>query len=452
MTDTYPMLRALRTHLSDVQVFGGLDPAVGFEPFNPTHAEWPLARVECRTTDHVSAVVRIASDHRVPVSVCSGREDIYARNSRSGHLVLDLRHLADARFDKRSACVKVGGGVTTKMMLSALPTDVVTPTVTSANAGVVGAATGGGYGLLCGSFGLACDALVGAEVVLANGEAIIAGADDDDDLLWALRGGGTGFGIVTKARFATHRCGHMLSAEIGVPLHAASDALLMVQALLDQQPVNLALLPLLTMDERGEVTLILTCLWNGPEAEGHDIIAALAGLKHANLLDCGRKPYRDTLDDGSMWPWGSHWTFDTRLIARLTPDIVRRIIDLASAMPGPGCTIFFHDFHGRAASAAEADTAFRLRSDHFVMAATAFCLAGDDETAARQEAWIRLVATGMESLALPGGYINFLGPHEADRAEAFFGTNAARLRTLKRRYDPDDILQAVTGRFPSARE
>lgn len=220
------LARTLRAHARDACVFGGRDdPGVDFGPWNTLRAERPLARMECRTGEHVSTALRVAADRGVPVSVCGGREDVHGRTSRSGFLAIDLRRMDAARYDAGDGTVEVGGGVTARGLLAALPADRVTPTTVNADVGVVGAVAGGGYGALSGRHGLACDALLGAQVLTPDGRWRDASPAGDPDLFWALRGGGSGFGVVVSARFATHILRHVLHAQIQFALTAARPAL-----------------------------------------------------------------------------------------------------------------------------------------------------------------------------------------------------------------------------------
>lgn len=437
---------ALRSHADGPTIFAGLDEGVNFEPWNGARAEWPRARIVCRTVDQVSTAVKIASDHGVTVSVAGGRSDVFARNSRSGQLVVDLREMNRAERTSYD-WVSVSGGTTTSQLLASLPAGVVTPTVTNLNVGVIGAAAGGGYGLLSGSFGLACDALLSADVILADGRLVHADQDENTDLFWALRGGGTGFGVVVNARFATYPCASVFSANVAVQLRDAHASLLAIQSLLDEHSVRLGCLPLFVKDADAEPVLIISLVWNGPEVEGQSILAQILDTSKGVVISSGMIPYRETVGDGAFFKWGEAWTCETGTIARLDSNVATSLIDLVADMPLPDATVFLHGFHGRATSVPINETAFQLRRDHFVVAAAARWDNGDSVSAIQQQNWARKLIERLDPFGLPGGYVNFLSPLDTRRVRAFYGPACSRLEEIKRQCDPYGIFGAATGQL-----
>ncbi|MBE7157391.1 MAG: FAD-binding protein, partial [Rhodospirillales bacterium] len=122
----------------------------------------------------MQAALHVAREFGVPLTVSGGRCDPFARANRDGHLILDLRRMAAVSYNTAANAVTVQGGTTTGDLLRALPEDLVTVTGKNAMVGVVSLTLGGGYGPLNGRFGLACDALQSAQVVLADGQVVDA--------------------------------------------------------------------------------------------------------------------------------------------------------------------------------------------------------------------------------------------------------------------------------------
>ncbi len=445
---SFEIAEALRAEVAEATVFSGLDPRVSFAPWSLTVAEWPLARIVCHNTEQVASAMRVASERNVPVTVCGGREDGWGRNSRRDALVLDLSQMTKVHFNEQQATVEIGSGVTTGILLETLSSDTVLPTTANKNVGVIGAAMGGGYGMLCGSYGLTCDALLSADLVLSNGDLVHVSSDENADLLRALRGGGSGYGVVTSAQFSTHHCAQVLAANITTPLNASFPALLLIQELLDEHPVQLNLLPLFTKMPDESIQLLISFVWNGPEQEGRKVLASFRKLKNTTFQNEGCVPYRETLDDGAIWPWGKYWAIDTRTLSRLTPEIDQVLIEAAEKMPFPGNVLFLHDFHGHALNEPKAGSAFPLRQNHFVLFAAGSWDRNDEPALAHQQrSWIDFVSSKVTPFALPGGYINFLAPEDQMRATEGYGDAASSLKSLKRKYDPQDLLRYATGRL-----
>ena len=438
----------LRAHLEGVDVFGGSDdPGVDFGPWNIAEAQRPLARIECRTAGQVSTALKIAADHDVPVSVCGGREDAFARNSRAGFLVVDLRHMDNVIYDAVTRVARIGGGVTTSRLLGRLSSDIVTPTTCNANVGLIGAATGGGYGLLAGSYGLVCDALLGVEMVLANGQQVSVDATHEPDLFWALRGGGNGFGVVTSARLATYSCPHVLSTQINFPLSSGRRPLMIIQDLLDEEPDRLGLTPVFAKVDDGPAILSLQFAWNGLEEEGRAVLKVLSDLPGAQVANAGLVPFRETLDRGELWPWGKVWGARTRSLGRLDGAVVDTCLEGAETMPSLGARLFLHDFHGYASRVPLSETAFALRENHYVAAACGMSEPSDRDGEEIMRKWLDNVAGSLEKSAMPGGYVNFLAPSDTERVERFYGQAAERLRAIKLQVDPHDRFRSATARL-----
>ena len=168
----------------------------------------PAAIAECTGTADVIAVVDFARREGLPISVRGGGHNVGGNAVCDGGIVADLRRMNGVRVDPAARTVRAGGGATlgdvdheTQAFGLALPAGVVPRT------GVAGLTLHGGLGFLTRKLGLTCDHLVSADVVTADGRLVVAGEDENSDLLWALRGGGGNFGAVTSFEFRLHPVG-----------------------------------------------------------------------------------------------------------------------------------------------------------------------------------------------------------------------------------------------------
>jgi FAD/FMN-containing dehydrogenase len=404
----------------------------------------PALRVEAGSADDVAVALKVARARGLRVAVWGGRYDIFGRNGGADQLVIDLRRLRDVRPLPGAGAVIVGGGATMRDALSGLPDHEVIVTTSHPGVGVLGATSGGGYGPLNGRYGMMADQLIAAQVVLADGSVVEAG----NELLWGLRGAGTGFGVVTRATVKTYRLDRVLHAVVTVPLPAAVDALLHVQQAIDDEPEKLGLMPLFTAGQDAEPVLSLLMHYTGTQEGAERMVKPFLSLPGAQTAVRQWVPYAGSFSPDpvvdAMWPHGMRWATDTRTIERLERPVAERLTDVARAMPGRSL-LFLHDLHGVPARAAHPDAAFALRRPHFVVMAAGHAPADDRAVRDRQQTWAATLPDALHGHEMPGDYINFLAPGELSRATNSFGDNAARVGRLKRKLDPDQLFTGITG-------
>ncbi|MFK0297382.1 FAD-binding oxidoreductase [Streptomyces sp. NPDC090442] len=203
----------------------GLDPArlvteAGVPMWNAAVSSRAACDARCRTTADVQAAVRIAHALGLPLSVFSGGNDWLGRAVRDRGLVIDVSAMTTIEVDVEARTARIGGGVRSDVLARETESHGLTPvTGTVGLVHMLGLSLGGGYGPLDGRFGLACDNLVSAELVTADGSVRTVDAEHEPDLLWALRGGGGNFGVVTAAVVRLHRVGPVYGTAAGHVLH-----------------------------------------------------------------------------------------------------------------------------------------------------------------------------------------------------------------------------------------
>src|SRR5579864_2963406 len=170
--------------------------------WNLAYDRHPLAMARCADIDDVRRCVEFARRHSVPVSIRGGGHSYAGFGVADGALQVDLGAFTAVSVDRDRRVASVGGGVRIRDLLTeTLAAGLVTPVGGCGAVGVAGLALAGGDTAGRGLFGTACDNIVGAQLVTADGEVLQLGPRQNEDLFWAIRGGGGNFGVVTRLDF-----------------------------------------------------------------------------------------------------------------------------------------------------------------------------------------------------------------------------------------------------------
>ncbi|WP_063696491.1 FAD-binding oxidoreductase [Bradyrhizobium centrolobii] len=406
----------------------------------------PALFAVCETSADVQAAVRSARRHGVPLSVRGGGHDWAGRALCPGGLVIDLGMMRQVIVDPHARTATVSGGARIKDVAAAAGFyGLVAALGNCGEVGVTGLTLGGGYGPLNGRYGLAADNLLGAEVVLADGRRVTTGPDEEPELFWVLRGGGGNFGVVTSMRIQLHEARRMLAGSIVYPWTEAESVLRRYAAFAETMPDELGVSAIMTSGPDGQPALMLSPLWNGDQHRGERIIGELQALGTPQFAQLGPMTYTDMLAPFDAWvaeAAGCHWEIRTRSLPALMPGAIDTIISAVARKTSPRTAVAFHHFHGAATRIPANAVAFGLRQEHFMVEIIAgWEPDGSDGAAHRQ--WAQNLCKSLAPLALPGGYANLLGPDDREQAAAAYGNNAARLRALKRRFDPDRVFASA---------
>jgi hypothetical protein len=287
--------------------------------FNTTVRHSPDVAVVPSDTTDVSEAVRFAITHNLPVRVQSTGHG--ATGSIDGGVLLITRDLDSLSIDRASRIATIGAGVRWGAVIAAAAEFGLAPIAgASGNVGVVGLLTGGGFGPLIRSHGVASDYLRGLTVVTGTGDAVEATAEQNPDLFWALRGGKAGLGIVTEVRIelvelATLYAGSLFFEEQHIEqalrgwtewTASAPDDVSTSVAIFRFPPFDFIPAPF-----RGRTLLSLRFAYPGSTAEGERLAAPLRGLAPLYLDALGELPvsqvatiHNDPSDPSPVWDRG----------------------------------------------------------------------------------------------------------------------------------------------------
>jgi hypothetical protein len=417
----------------------------------------PQAIAYCESLADVQKTVRWARRHYIHIVPRAGGHSYGGYSTTTGVIVdVSRLHAISLTADKRAA---VGAGTRLIDVYAALARQGRTiPAGTCPTVGVAGLTQGGGIGMSARKFGLTCDNLLEATVVLADGRAVVANARSHSDLYWALRGGGGGnFGIVTRLVFRTHPVGDVVTYALEWPWADAARVIDAWQRLTPSAPDGLFSVLNVSAVAGSSAPPRITSAGQFYGTESR-LRALLQPLVDAGTPTRFTTVTRSYMSASLMWagcgdlaachlpPQGSlgRSTFAAkssistrRLSATGIAALVRQLE--ARRGTGTGSGIVLLDSWGGAINRVPKDrTAFVHRNGLFSMQYLAYWSAG--ALAAPNLAWLRRCHAALRPHVSPFAYQNYIDPELANWAQAYYGTNLPRLRRIKRRYDPQNTF------------
>jgi hypothetical protein len=292
----------------------------------------PAMIARCAETSDVVAAVGFARSEGLAVAVRGGGHNVAGNATCDGGLVIDLSPMKAARVDADARTVRAQGGLTWgELDRATLAFGLATTGGLVSTTGIAGFTLGGGIGWLMRKHGLACDNLISAEVVTADGQTVRASETDNAELLWGLRGGGGNFGVVTEFEFRLHRVSQVLGGLVGWPAQGAREVLRFWRDWAGDTPDELCTMavflyappePFIPAEMHGAPIVAIGCLHLDPEGRaesdmhplrdlgpGFDALAPMPYTAVQSMFDAGaprgsrnygRSGYLDTLSDGAI--------------------------------------------------------------------------------------------------------------------------------------------------------
>ncbi len=442
--------------------FGGQILTSGNPDYDSARSVWngaidrrPAAIARCTTAEQVADGVRFARANGLAIAVRGGGHSYAGHGVCDGGLMIHLGEMKGVAVDAAKRRAVCGGGATWADVDAATQQHgLATPGGFISHTGIGGLTLGGGIGWLTKKAGLACDNLVSAQVVTADGRLLRASSDENADLFWALRGGGGNFGVVTSFEYALHQVGPMVNLGLFFfGLDTGPDALRFARDFIPSLPPDATAFlgiglsappaPFVPQEHHFRPGHALLVVGFGTPEEHASLIApirqAVAPLFELvtpipfvnlqqmfndsaqwGLLAYENALYLDTLSDGAIGVIGEHVPKKTS--------------------PLSFCPTFV--LNGAYRAKGDMDTAFGgSRSAGFVFNVEA--AAPNPEGYESDRVWVRNFCTAMRPHASgAGGYVNFLVDAGEDRVKASYGAEKyARLAAIKAKYDPDNVFR-----------
>ena len=409
--------------------------------WNASIDKHPRLIARCHGVADVVAAVHFAREHQLPVAVRGGGHNVGGRALCDGGLVVDLSPMQSVHVDPQRRVARVQGGATlghvdreTHLFGLAVPAGINSQT------GIGGLALGGGVGWLVRQYGLTCDNLLSAQVVTADGQVLVANAEEHADLFWGLRGGGGNFGVVTWFEFQLHPVHTVLGGMLLYPRAQAREVLRFFREFILAAPEQLTLYCGLLHTPDGMPAVALFGCYAGDLTTGERVLAPLRafGLPLADLFQPLPFPQMQTLLDGAA-PDGHHNYWKSAYLPTLSDAALDVLVAHANHATSP-LTALIVEYHGGAASRiGVTETAFAQRHQEFSVGLLSQWT--DPAESERHIAWARDGAAALRPFASEAYLLNFLGEENSDVIRAAFGPNYARLQAVKMKYDPTNFFR-----------
>jgi FAD/FMN-containing dehydrogenase len=301
----------------------------------------PAAIVGAAGIADVTATVRFAREHGLPVAIRCGGHNVAGSAVGDGGIVIDLASFKSVRVDPAERKVRAGGGVLwgeydheTQAFGLASPGGAVSTT------GIAGLTLGGGYGYLSRRYGMACDNLLSATVVTASGELVTASADSHPDLFWALRGGGGNFGVVTEFEFQLHPVREPVGGMVVFPFAMSKIVLQRFRDLSLEASDDLVLMAAILPAPGGGNIVGVVISHTGTDEEGERAIRPFRELESVLMDTIGRMPYCAMQRQIDLsYPKGRRHYWKSAFLKSLADDLIDLMIETVRTSSSPLNTV-----------------------------------------------------------------------------------------------------------------
>ncbi|GAA4413846.1 FAD-binding oxidoreductase [Nibrella viscosa] len=422
--------------------------------WNGTVDRHPAMIARCVSTDDVIKAVSFARRYGLLLSVKAGGHNVAGNGVCEDGLMIDLSLMNQVTVDpdKRTA-VAEAGALWSDMDRETQRYALATTGGTVSHTGIAGLTLGGGLGWLMGRYGLSCDNLLSVQIVTADARLLTASQTENQDLFWAVRGGGGNFGIVTSFVFQLHPVGpDILGGMILYPMEQAKEVLQFYREFARRQPDEFMLFAGLLTTPDGLPVIALLIGWFGPLDQGDAQLSELRafGTPLADLVQVMPYTQLQGMFDAGM-AHGIHRYWKSGYIRQINDELIGIVLENAARRTSPDSVILFLHMKGTASRVAAEETAYGLRNDQWDFDIIAQWT--DPSEAARHIVWVRNFWNAVEPFT-QGVYVNHLDEESGNTGvRAAYGQNYGRLVDMKTKYDPDNFFRMnnnIVPRLPAS--
>lgn len=418
--------------------------------FNGMIARRPALIARCVGVADVIRGVNFARTYNLPLSVRGGGHSVAGHAVCDGGLMLDLSTMKGIRVDPVRQTAQAQAGLTlgefdleTQQFGLATTTGVVSVT------GLAGLTLGGGLGWLNGKYGLACDNVISADVVTADGQMLTASDKENEDLFWAIRGGGGNFGVVTSFEYQLHPISTVLAGGLSYPLEKAHDVLRFYHEFASTCPDELSTVGSLGVAPDGSGVVSVSVCYCGDIETGEEVLRPLRTFGPPSDDSIQPMAYR-TLQSApdAAFPLGRQHYWKSSYLKDPSDQAIDVMVEFIGKVPSPLTGIGLQQMHGAASRMDPDATAFPHRDAHYDFLILSQWT--DPADSNRNIEWTRELFEAMQPFLEGGVYVNNLGEEGEGRTKAAYGQNYERLLDLKNKYDPTNLFRLNQNIKPTA--
>lgn len=403
----------------------------------------------CVDVADVIATVNFARENDILLAIRGGGHNGGGLGLCEEGLVLDLSGLKNVRVNTADNTVRVGGGnLWGEVDHATHPFGLAIPAGIISTTGVGGLTLGGGVGHLSRKYGLTIDNLLEADMVLADGSFVTVNADQNNDLFWAIRGGGGNFGVVTSFKFQAHPVKTVIGGPTLWPIEKTKEVMAWYDSFITHAPEDLngfiatMIIPGPPFPEHLHNKQFCGIVWcyTGDKDKADETFAPVRKMKPL-FEHVGEMPYPSiqTLFDGLMPP-GMQWYWRADFFNDLNEKISSQHLKYGSKIPTPLSQMHLYPITGAAARVGSEDTPWAYRDAKY-----AGVIVGVDPDPANAEKiteWCKAYWESLHPYSAGGAYSNFMMNDEGqERVKASYRHNYSRLKKIKQKYDPANLFR-----------
>jgi UDP-N-acetylenolpyruvoylglucosamine reductase len=417
--------------------------------YNAMISRKPRLIAQCADVADVMAAVRFGRENQLRVSVRGGGHNAGGLGVCDDGLVIDLAPIRYVHVDPAAQTVRVGGGSrwsdvdhATHAFGLAVPSGIIGST------GVGGLTLGGGMGHLTRKYGLTIDNLLSADIVLADGTFVVASAEENSDLFWAIRGGGGNFGVVTSFLFQAHPVHTVCAGPMLWELDQTPDMMKWYREFIVQAPVDIngffavmTVPPAPPFPEALHLKKMCAIIWCYPGSmeQANQILEPVRSYRKPAFEFFVPMPFPmlQGMFDG-LYPPGLQWYWKADFFKELSDEAIALHLKYAEKLPSMFSTMHLYPVNGAAHKVGNSETPFSYRDSTWSEVIVG--VDPDPANSGRISSWAKDYYDALHPYGAGGAYVNFMMEEGEDRIRATYRGNYDRLSAIKAKYDPGNFF------------